>query len=333
MSILIIAEAGVNHNGSIKMAKQLIDIAENSGADYVKFQAFKAEELVTTIAEKADYQKSLNDENESHFEMIKKLELDENSHIQLINYCKDKKVNFLSSPFDIQSIDMLLKLGIDVLKIPSGEITNLPYLRYIGNCEKKIILSTGMATLMEVKFALDTLIKSGSKKENITVLHCNTEYPTPMKDVNLNAMLTMKEELGVSVGYSDHTQGLEIPIAAAALGASIIEKHFTIDRNSLGPDHYASLEPIELKNMVTSIRNIEKSLGSGIKKPSQSETKNILIARKSIVAKTRIIKGEVFSENNLTVKRPATGINPIKWDSIIGKIANKHYDVDELIQI
>ena len=272
MSILIIAEAGVNHNGSIKMAKQLIDIAENSGADYVKFQAFKAEELVTTIAEKADYQKSLNDENESHFEMIKKLELDENSHIQLINYCKDKKVNFLSSPFDIQSIDMLLKLGIDVIKIPSGEITNLPYLRYIGNCEKKIILSTGMATLMEVKFALDTLIKSGSKKENITVLHCNTEYP-PMKDVNLNAMLTMKEELGVSVGYSDHTQGLEIPIAAAALGASIIEKHFTIDRNSLGPDHYASLEPIELKNMVTSIRNIEKSLGSELKNQAKVKLK------------------------------------------------------------
>ena len=332
MSILIIAEAGVNYNGSIKKAKMLIDAAEESGADYVKFQTFKAKTLVTKTAEKAEYQKGLTSTDETHFEMIKKLELDKDKHEELINYCKTKDIQFLSSAFDYDSINLLAELDIPLFKIPSGEITNLPYLRHIGRMGKPIIMSTGMSTLDEVHNALKILIESGAEKEQITILHCNTEYPTPMIDVNLKAMITIKDELGVNIGYSDHTLGIEVSIAAVAMGATVIEKHFTLDRNMSGPDHAASLEPEELKAMVTAIRNIEKAMGDGIKKPSPSETKNISVARKSIVAKMPIKKGELFTEENLTVKRPGIGISPMEWDAVIGKAASSDYEMDDLIR-
>jgi N,N'-diacetyllegionaminate synthase len=332
MSVMIIAEAGVNHNGSIKMAKQLIDVAVEAGADFVKFQTFKAETLVTQAADKAEYQKELTGADETQFEMIKKLELDRKTHEELINYCKIKNIQFLSTAFDHDSIDLLDELNIPLFKIPSGEITNLPYLRHIGKMGKPIIMSTGMSTLDEVHNALNILIESGAEKEQITILHCNTEYPTPMKNVNLKAMHTIKDELGVAVGYSDHTLGNEVPIAAVAMGATVIEKHFTLDRNMPGPDHRASLEPGELRMMVVAIRNIEKAMGVGEKKPSPSETKNISVARKSIVAKVPIKKGELFSEENLTVKRPGTGISPMEWDAVIGKAASSHYEMDDLIR-
>ena len=328
---LIIAEAGVNHNGSLESAKKLIDVAKEAGADYVKFQTFKAETLVTQTADKADYQKELTGEDETQFQMIKKLELNREAHVELIEYCKSKKIKFLSTPFDIDSIDLLCEFGLDKLKIPSGEITNLPYLRHIGRMGKPIILSTGMSTLEEVRDALNILIDSGAKKDKITILHCNTEYPTPMEDVNLKAMLTIRDKLGVKVGYSDHTLGIEIPIAAVAMGATVIEKHFTLDRTLPGPDHAASLEPKELIEMVSAIRNIGIAMGNGVKKPSHSEEKNIQIARKSIVAKMSIKKGEIFSEENLTVKRPGTGISPMEWENVIGKIANRDYETDDLI--
>ncbi len=328
---IIIAEAGVNHNGSIKCAKKLIDTATDAGADMVKFQTFTAETLLIKHAEKADYQKNLTEKNESQFEMIKKLELNRAAHEELIQYCEDKGTRFLSTAFDHDSIDLLNELDIPLYKIPSGEITNLPYLRHIGRMGKPVVMSTGMATLEEVRAAMDILLEARVKKDDLTILHCNTEYPTPMEDVNLKAMLTMRDELGVNVGYSDHTLGIEIPIAAVAMGATVIEKHFTLDRTLPGPDHIASLEPDELKSMVQVIRNIEKAMGDGVKKPSPSEIKNIPIARKSIVAKRAIKKGEVFSEQNLTVKRPGTGISPMECDDYIGKIANKDYDLDELI--
>ena len=329
--VFIIAEAGVNHNGDINLAKKLIDVAKEAGADAVKFQTFKAENLVSKSAKKADYQVENTGNNESQYEMIKKLELSFDDFIELKKYCDEKGIMFLSTPFDDESIEFLNNLGIEIFKIPSGEITNLPYLRKIGKLEKKVILSTGMADLGEIEDALDVLINSGTKKENITVLHANTEYPTPFEDVNLKAMQTISCAFDVDVGYSDHTMGIEVPIAAVAMGAKVIEKHFTLDRNLEGPDHRASLEPDELKAMVSTIRNIEKALGNGIKKPSKSEKKNIEVARKSIVAKRDIKKGEKFSEENLTVKRPGNGISPMRWDEIIGKVANRDYKEDELI--
>ena len=283
--VFIIAEAGVNHNGSIELAKKLIDVASESGADAVKFQTFKAEKLVSKNAQKADYQKQTTNKTESQFDMIKKLELDMDTHKELIAYCKTKNIMFLSTPFDHDSIELLNNLGLEIFKIPSGEITNLPYLRYIGKLNKKVILSTGMADIGEIEDALDILISAGTKKENIIVLHANTMYPTPMEDVNLKAMVTIGNTFDIGFGYSDHTLGIEVDIAAVALGACCIEKHFTLDKTMEGPDHKASLEPDELKAMVKAIRNIELALGSSIKKPSKSEMPNMQIARKSIVAK------------------------------------------------
>ena len=329
--VFIIAEAGVNHNGSINLAKKLIDVASESGADAVKFQTFKAEKLVSKHAQKADYQKETTDKNESQFEMIKKLELDSDTHKELMAYCKTKNIIFLSTPFDHDSIDLLSDLGLEIFKIPSGEITNLPYLRHIGKLNKKVILSTGMADIGEIEDALDILINSGTKKENILVLHANTMYPTPMEDVNLKAMVTIGSTFDIKYGYSDHTLGIEVDIAAVAMGACCIEKHFTLDRNMEGPDHKASLEPDELKAMVKAIRNIELALGSSFKKPSKSEIPNMQIARKSIVAKINIKKGEILSEENITIKRPGNGINPMRWDEIVGTIATKDYKEDDLI--
>ena len=329
--VFIIAEAGVNHNGSIAIAKKLIDTASAAGANAVKFQTFKADNLATKNAQKARYQKETTDIEESQFNMLKKLELNASMHRRLISYCKNKKIMFLSSPFDHESIDLLKNLGLEIFKIPSGEITNLPYLRNIGKLNKKIILSTGMSNMSEIKNALNILINSGTKKNNITILHTNTEYPTPMEDVNLRAMVTIGEELNVGFGYSDHTLGIEVDIAAVAMGASCIEKHFTLDCNMEGPDHKASLEPDQLREMVKAIRNIELALGNGIKKPSKSELPNIQIVRKSIIAKTKIKKGDVLKENNLAVKRPGGGISPMKWDDVVGTKATKDYKEDELI--
>jgi N,N'-diacetyllegionaminate synthase len=331
--VFIIAEAGVNHNGNIETAKKLIDEAVNSGADAVKFQSFVAKKVVSKYAPKAMYQKKTTNEDESQFAMVKKLELDANAHKELFVYCKKKNITFLSSPFDLESIDLLREMKLKIFKIPSGEITNLPYLRKIGSLGKKIILSSGMADLGEIEDALDILISSGTPKNYITVMHCNTEYPTPYRDVNLLAMLTIKEALKIDVGYSDHTLGIEVPIAAVALGARVIEKHFTLDRNMEGPDHKASLEPHELKMMVETIRNIEKALGDGIKKPSNSELKNKVIARKSIVAAESIRKGETFTEKNITVKRPGNGISPMEWDRIIGNKAKRSFKEDEIIEL
>ena len=331
MKVFIIAEAGVNHNGSIEFAKKLIDAAINSGANAIKFQTFNANSISTKKAQKAAYQIDTTDKNESQFDMLKRLELNIDAHKELITYCNNKEIIFLSSPFDHESIELLNNLELSIFKIPSGEITNLPYLRHIGKLNKKIILSTGMSNIYEVRNALNILINSGTKKENIIILHANTEYPTPMEDVNLKAMLTIGKELDVNYGYSDHTLGIEADIAAVAMGATCIEKHLTLDCNMEGPDHKASLEPKEFKLMVTAIRNIELALGSGIKKPSKSETKNIEIVRKSIVSKTKIKKGEILNEKNLTVKRPGTGISPMKWDEVVGTKAKKNYNEDELI--
>jgi len=331
MNTLIIAEAGVNHNGSLDIAKKLIEAASEAGSDLIKFQTFKTESIITKKAEKADYQKDFTEKSESQFEMLKKLELDRTAHEELIQYCKIKNIQFLSTAFDHDSINLLAELNIPFYKIPSGEITNLPYLRHVGRMGKPVVMSTGMATLQEVEAAMNVLLKVGVKKDDLTILHCNTEYPTPMEDVNLKAMLTMRDELGVAVGYSDHTLGIEVSVAAVALGASVIEKHFTLDRTLPGPDHAASLEPDELKAMVAAIRNIEKAIGDRVKKPSPSEMKNMSIARRSIVAKKPISKGELFSEKNLTVKRPGTGISPMEWDTYIGKLSDREYQADELI--
>jgi len=331
MSVFIIAEAGVNHNGSIELAKKLIDVASDAGADAVKFQTFKAENLVSKNAQKAEYQKQTTSREETQFEMIKKLELDVDTHKMLLNYCNVKKIIFLSTPFDNESIDLLDGLGLKIFKVPSGEITNLPYLKNIGVLNKKIILSTGMSDIGEIEDALDVLLESGTQKENITVLHANTMYPTPMEDVNLNAMLTIAKTFNVNFGYSDHTLGIEVDIAAVAMGAAVIEKHFTLDKTMLGPDHKASLEPDELKAMVKAIRNIEMALGDGIKKPSVSEFSNIEIVRKSIVAAKRIKKGETLTEDNITVKRPGNGISPMLFDKFLGSEALKDYQVDDLI--
>ncbi len=331
MSVFIIAEAGVNHNGSVDLAKRLIDVAVDSGVDAVKFQTFKAENLVVKNTQKAEYQKRTTDASESQFDMIKKLELNVGAHKELITYCQEKDIMFLSTPFDHQSIKLLDDLGLKIFKIPSGEITNLPYLRHIGSLDKQVVLSTGMSNLEEVGDALNILINAGTSKDSITVLHANTMYPTPMEDVNLNAMLTIQKEFGIAIGYSDHTLGIEVDIAAVAMGASCIEKHFTLDKTMDGPDHKASLEPEELKAMVVSIRNIEKALGNGEKSPSPSESINIGIVRKSIVASQVIKKGDIFSNKNITVKRPGIGLNPMMWDETIGTSATKGYQIDDLI--
>lgn len=329
--VFVIAEAGVNHNGDMKIAKRLIDAASVAEADAVKFQTFKAEKLVCKTAQKAEYQLETTDKSESQYDMLKKLELTERMHNELIEYCNKKKIMFLSTPFDLESIKLLSKLGMQIFKIPSGEITNLPYLREIARQQKKVILSTGMSSMEEVKAAVVVLKENGA--EDITLLHCNTQYPTPVQDVNLLAMVKMREELGVPVGYSDHTQGTEIPIAAAALGAAVIEKHFTLDKNMEGPDHKASLEPYELKQMVEGIRKIELAMGNGIKQASESEKINIKTVRKSIVAVQKIKKGEKYTEANLTTKRPGNGITPMRWDEIIGRTADRDYEADEMIQL
>tara|TARA_B100001250_G_scaffold139846_1_gene119793 strand:+ start:2166 stop:3176 length:1011 start_codon:yes stop_codon:yes gene_type:complete len=329
---IIIAEAGVNHNGSIDLAKKLIDVADEAGADYVKFQTFKAASLVQKNIEKANYQKKNTDNYESAYNMLKRLELDKDSHLELLTYCEKKRVKFLSTPFDISSAKFLLELDIPIFKLPSGEITNLPYLEYIGSLGKPIIMSTGMSTLEEVGSALEILYKNGADKGCLTLLHCNTDYPTPMRDVNLNAINTIRNEFKINVGYSDHTLGIEVPIAAVSIGANVIEKHFTLDRSLPGPDHSASLLPGELRSMVLAIRNIEIAMGNGLKIPSKSEFKNISNVRKSIVVKKRIYKGELFSKENLCVKRPGTGLSPMLWNKIIGTKADKDYEMDELVK-
>lgn len=331
--VIIIAEAGVNHNGSVEAAKRLVDIAVDAGVDYVKFQSFKAKTLVSKNAQKAAYQKAQTDGKESQLEMLQKLELSVESHHDLLTYCESKKIKFLSTAFDDESIDLLKSLGVIIGKIPSGEITNLPYLRKMAVTFPKIILSTGMCNMDEIQAACEALIAGGVHKENITALHCNTEYPTPMEDVHLRAMITIGEKLGVAVGYSDHTLGIEIPIAAVALGATVIEKHFTIDKNAEGPDHKASLEPLELKAMVAAIRNLELALGSEIKQVSASEKKNKTVARRSLVAKFPIPKGGIFTEENITAKRPGDGISPMLIDTVLGKIANRNYESDEPIEL
>jgi len=331
-NVFIIAEIGVNHNGSMKKVMEMIRVAKDVGADAAKFQTAVPELVMIKDAEKADYQHKNTEKNESQLEMIKKIHLPLNAYKKIKVECEKLDIEFMSTAFDNVSLETLKKLNLKRNKIPSGEITNLPYLRHIGKMGKPIIMSTGMSTLDEVHNALNILIESGAEKEQITILHCNTEYPTPMKDVNLKAMLTIKDELGVNIGYSDHTLGIEVPIAAVAMGATVIEKHFTLDRTLPGPDHAASLEPNELKDMVNAIRNIEKAMGNGIKKPSPSEIKNMPITRKSIVAKKIIIKGEKFTEENLIVKRPGTGISPMDWENVVGSLANRSYEMDDLIR-
>lgn len=330
--VLIIAEAGVNHNGSLDIAKQLIDKAVEAGVDIIKFQTFKSEKLVSKAAKQAEYQqRNIGKKDESQLAMLKKLELSPSAHKELMDYCREKGIRFFSTAFDMDSIEYLHSLNLGLWKIPSGEITNYPYLRKIAQYHEPIILSTGMCELSDIEATLKVLVGFGVKKEQITILHCNTEYPTPYSDVNLRAMLEIRDRFGVQVGYSDHTQGIEVPIAAVALGASVIEKHFTLDKNMEGPDHKASLEPDELKAMVCAIRNVEQTLGSGHKTISASERKNIEIARKSIVAACPIKKGELFTEENLIVKRPGNGISPMRWSEVIGKTAAKDFEEEEMI--
>lgn len=329
--IFIIAEAGVNHNGDIEIAKKLVDAAVAAGADAVKFQTFKAETLVCRDAKKAEYQMETTDKDESQFAMLKRLELTPDMHEKLMDYCEQKRIMFLSTPFDLESLYYLVNCGLAIIKLPSGEITNYPLLREAARSGKKIILSSGMSTLDEVRNAMEVLRENGCR--DLTVLHCNTEYPTPYKDVNLKAMCTMKEALKIPVGYSDHTPGIEAAVAAAALGAEVIEKHFTLDRNMEGPDHKASLEPNELAEMVRSIRNVESALGGGKKEPSDSEKKNIAIARKSIVARCDIRAGEIFTEENLTAKRPGGGLSPMLWNQVLNKQAKRDFAPDEMIEL
>lgn len=332
MSVVVIAEAGVNHNGDLDLALKLIDAAAGAGADFVKFQTFKAERLVTRSAHKADYQKRTSDAGESQFDMIRRLELSDADHAALIEHCDKRSIAFLSTGFDLESLDLLARLGLPLFKIPSGEITNLPYLRHVGSFGKPIVLSTGMATIEEIGEAMAVLEAAGTPRARITVLHCTTEYPTPMAEVNLNAMLSIRDIFGVAVGYSDHTEGIEVAIAATAMGAQVIEKHFTLDRGLPGPDHKASLEPDELKAMVAAIRNVEMAMGSGVKRPGPSELRNLPVARKSIVAARPIRAGERLSAENLTVKRPGTGISPMRWDDVLGRTATRDYQADEAIE-
>lgn len=329
--VYVIAEAGVNHNGNINIAYQLVDAAKEAGADAVKFQTFRAERLVSRIAPKAEYQKKTTNSNESQSDMLKRLELSEEEYRNLKRYCDKKEIQFLSTPFDEKSVDFLDSLGLPLMKIPSGEITNFPLLVKIAQTRKKMLLSTGMSDMREIQAAVEILENNGA--EEITVLHCNTEYPTPYKDVNLSAMFQMAEVLKKPIGYSDHTRGIEIPIAAVAMGAVVIEKHFTMSRNMAGPDHKASLEPNELRQMVESIRNVEIARGDGEKRPSESEKKNIFIARKSIVASRQIKAGEILTRDNLTTKRPGNGISPMLWEKVIGERAKRDFGEDEMIEL
>ncbi|WP_037353045.1 N-acetylneuraminate synthase [Selenomonas sp. FC4001] len=329
--ILIIAEAGVNHNGEISTAKKMVDVAKKAGVDYIKFQTFVPEKLVSRYAEKAEYQKKTTDAAESQLDMLRKLSLSENEFVSLREYCEEVGIGFISTPFDLESIDFLERLNMDFWKIPSGEITNLPYLEKIAKTKRKVILSTGMSDIQEIKDAVKVLEDNGTME--IVLLHCNTQYPTPYEDVNLSAMRTIAKETGKEVGYSDHTKGIEVPIAAVAMGATVIEKHFTLDKTMEGPDHRASLEPDELSQMVRSIRHTEKAIGNGVKEPTASEISNKDIARKSIVTSCKIAKGEFFSENNITTKRPGNGISPMKWHEVLGKIAPRNFDEDELIEL
>lgn len=332
--VLIIAEAGVNHNGSLSLAKQLIDKAVEAGVDIIKFQTFKSEKLVSKAARQAEYQqRNIGKKDEGQLAMLKKLELSHSDHEELMAYCQAKGIRFFSTAFDMDSIEYLHSLRMGLWKIPSGEITNYPYLRKIAQYQEPVILSTGMCELPDIEAALNVLLQFGLSKDLITILHCNTEYPTPFADVNLKAMLEIGERFGVQVGYSDHTKGIEVPIAAVALGASVIEKHFTLDKNMEGPDHKASLEPDELKAMVRAIRNIEQALGEGHKTVSDSERKNIEIARKSIVASRPIKKGEMLTEDNITVKRPGNGISPMRWNDVVGSVAVKDFDEEEMISL
>jgi N,N'-diacetyllegionaminate synthase len=333
MKTLIIAEAGVNHNGDIELAKKLIDVAADAGADLVKFQTFSAERLVTESASKADYQKLATDGVESQFAMLRKLELTQAMHHELISHCELRRIGFFSTGFDIESINMLVSFGQEIIKIPSGEITNLPYLRHIGKLGKEVILSTGMSSMDEIESAINALEESGTPRARITVLHCTTAYPVPIPDVNLRAMQSIHTEFGVDVGYSDHTLGIEISLAAVALGATVIEKHFTLDRTLPGPDHKASLEPNELKSMIDGIRNIEGALGDGIKRPMPSEVPNLWVIRQSIVARRKIKKDELFTTENLGTKRAGRGISPMRWEEVLGKKAIRDFHENELIEL
>ncbi len=331
--VLIIAEAGVNHNGDIELAKKLIDAAADAGANLVKFQTFNAERLATHAAPKANYQSRMTVDSESQFGMLRQIELSEEMHETLIAHCRTLDIGFFSSGFDIESLNFLALLGAERFKIPSGEITNLPYLRHVGGFGKPVIMSTGMASLGEIEAALEVLETAGTPRAQITVLHCNTEYPTPMQNVNLRAMCSIRDAFGVAVGYSDHTLGIEVSIAAVTLGATVIEKHLTLDRNLPGPDHEASLEPDEFAAMVRAIRNIEQAMGEGIKRPSPSEIKNRSVARKSLVAAKPISAGECFTVENVTAKRPGSGISPMLWNEVIGRVAARDFALDELISL
>lgn len=331
---IIIAEAGVNHNGSMEMAKAMVDVAADAGVDYIKFQTFKSELLVTSQAQQADYQKKqAKEEDNSQLSMLRKLELSEENHYELIDYCNERGVKFLSTAFDFKSLEFLSSLNLDFWKIPSGEITNYPYLKKIAQTHLPVVMSTGMCTNEDIERALNVIVNNGVSIKDIILLHCNTQYPTPFSDVNLRAMAEMSERFGVKVGYSDHTEGIDVPIAAVALGACVIEKHFTLDRTLPGPDHRASLEPHELKRMVEAIRNVETALGRANKQVTSSESVNIIAARKSIVASTKIQQGELFTEDNLTVKRPGNGLSPMLWEEVIGKTAYRDFNVDELIEL
>ena len=331
--VLVIAEAGVNHNGDVGLAHRLVDAAAAAGADYVKFQTFSADKLVARHAKKADYQAEATGADESQHAMLRRLELSHPAHEELLAHCRDAGIGFLSTGFDEESVEFLVRLGIDRIKVPSGEVTNLPYLRLVGGYGLPVILSTGMAVLGEIDAALDVLDVAGTPRDRVTVLHCSTEYPTPMRDVNLRAMDAMRLALGVQVGYSDHTEGIEVPIAAVALGATVIEKHFTVDRSLPGPDQRASLEPGELRAMVRGIRSIEQALGDGRKRPTESELRNKTVARKSLVAARAIRAGEPFGVENVAVKRPGTGISPMRWDEIIGRAAPRDFAPDELLEL
>jgi N,N'-diacetyllegionaminate synthase len=331
--VFIIAEAGVNHNGSQSLAKKMVDAAAACGADAIKFQTFDPSSLASRYAPKASYQLKTTPADKNQLQMLSELSLSLKAHRQLHDYCRRKKIIYLSSAFDLKSVDFLAGLNLKFLKVPSGEITNLPYLRKIAKLKKDVLLSTGMSTLSEVKAAVRTLCSCGLPRNKIILLHCNTEYPTPVNDANLSAMATMRKACRLLVGYSDHTAGIEVPIAAAALGAVVIEKHFTLDKNMPGPDHKASLEPDELKTMVSAIRNIQKAMGTGRKVPTSSEKKNIRIIRKSIVAARDIKKGERMNRSNLAVKRPGSGLSPMRWDSVIGRTAKCDFKKDQAIRL
>lgn len=332
-AVKIIAEAGVNHGGSLEVAKQLIDSAADSGADFVKFQTFRAEALVTRSAKKAEYQLRQEYGDDNQYGMLKNYELDQAGHVDLILHCRERGIEFLSSPFDLQSIDLLVDLGIQIIKTPSGEITNKPYLIHVARQGKPVVMSTGLSSFDEVSRALQILITNGLDEKGITILHCNSQYPTPIDEVNLRAMTSMKSAFGIPIGLSDHTEGITTPIAAVALGACVIEKHLTLDRSLAGPDHAASLTPEEFTEMVSSIRDVEKAMGDGIKRPSPGELKNLFAVRKSIVASKTISAGDLFSSENLAVKRPGSGISPMNWDNVVGTRSKWDFDIDELIRV